>query len=240
MREILLISRRELKTFFSSQGSYLVIFFFLIVSSIWFYRINNFLVINRADFMSYFSVFPYLFSIIIPALTMGAWAGEKQEGSYELILTMPLEISQIVAGKFIAVVIESSIILLMTLPVPLSLTSLGEFDTGQIIGEYAGVFMLSSLLISAGLLVSSVSRTQIQAYITSVLIIFVLIIPGMLYNESVSQSTLAGIFNYISPASHYGNFAKGILDTRDIFYYSILTIFCLYANTKKLTIDRWK
>ncbi len=232
MRNSLFVARRDLKIFYQSPGAYLLIFFFLITSSLWFYEINNFLAVNRADFGGYFAVFPYLFIVIIPALAMGSIAGERQNGTLELLFTLPVTATELVLGKFAALLVESSVLLLLTIPVPLTLIHLGSFDSGQITGEYIGVFLLSSTFISIGFLVSSFSGSQIQAYILSVLIFFLLTVPGILFKFSP-------LLQYISPANHYTAFAKGVLDTRDVFYFLVVTFLFLFLSRERLLLERW-
>ncbi len=232
MRNSLFVARRDLKIFYRSPGSYLLIFFFLITSSLWFYEINNFLAANRADFGVYFTLFPYLFIVIIPALSMGSIAGERQNGTLEVMFTLPLSSGELVLGKYAALLVESSVLLILTTPVPLTLLQLGSFDTGQIAGEYIGLFFLSSTFVSISFFVSSLSGTQIQAYILSVLIFFLLTVPGLLFKFSP-------LLQYISPANHFTAFAKGILDTRDIFYFLVVTFLFLFFSRERLLLERW-
>jgi len=232
MRNTILVLYRDLKIFFSSAGSYLIIFFFLIASSLWFYKLNNFLIINLADFRSYFAVFPYLMAIIIPALSMGILAGQRQNGSFELLTTLPVKIDEIIAGKYIALMFEAGVLLILTLPVPFSLTNLGNFDRGQIVTQYIGIYLISSLFISVSLFVSAFSRTQTEAYIVSVMLFFLLILPGLLFR-------LSPVLSYISPSYHYRTFFKGVLDSRDLVYFLVVSLFFLFLTVKKLKIGRF-
>ncbi len=239
MRKALIFAERDLRLFFNTPGSYLVYFFFLISSSVWFYRVDNFLVRNRADFISYFSVFPYLLILIIPALTMSIWAGEKQEGTYELILSMPVSLKEIIAGKYAAVLVETAVMIILTLPVPLSLLGLGNFDAGQLAAQYAGVFLFSSFMTAIGLFVSAASSTQVQAYVASVMVLFLLSVPGLLFNPVLSGSSWISVLLYLSPSSHYAGFSKGIIDTRDVVYYVLGTLFFLILSEWKINSRRW-
>ncbi len=232
MRNVLFVARRDIKIFFKSPGAYIIIFFFVTASSLWLYEINNFLAANRADFRSYFAVFPYLLIFIIPALVMGSIAGERQSGTLEILFTLPVSVSEIVLGKYAALLFESSILLALTIPIPLSLVQLGSFDTGQITGEYIGLFFLSSAFVSVSFWVSSFSSTQVQAYILSVFIFFIVTVSGILFKFS-------SVLFYISPASHYAAFEKGILDTRDISYYIFITLFSLFFSKEHLLMERW-
>ncbi len=233
MRNILFVTRRDLKIFYTSPGAYLLLFFFLAASSIWFYEIDNFLVANRAEFGSYFTVFPYLLIIIIPALAMGSIAGERQSGTLEMLYTLPVTALEIVIGKYAALLVESTLLLVLTVPVPMTLLHLGSFDRGQIISEYIGIFLLSGTFVSVSLLLSSVAAAQVHAYVLSVFVFFLITVPGMVF-------VLSPLLQYISPVYHYTAFAKGILDTRDISYYLLVSLLSLFLCRERLLLERWK
>ena len=239
MRDIYWIFKRDIRIFYRSAGSYILYFLFLLVSSVWIYRIDNFLVRDRADFVDYFAVIPYILAVVIPAMTMGVWAEEKNRGTYELLLTQGIAVSRIAAGKFAAVFVQTLVMIVLTFPVPLSLKSLGSFDSGRIAVQYAGIILFSSSLQSLGLFVSVWYRKQIYSYILTMLILFVLVIPWAVLKGTASGGIGAGILRGISPWYHLSGFSKGIIDSRDLFYYLITTFLFLFLSVGKIRMEKW-
>ena len=239
MREVYCIFKRELLVFYRSAGSYILYILFLLVSSLWLYRVDNFLVRDRADFVDYFAVIPYILAVIIPAMTMGVWAEEKNRGTYELLLTQRTGISRIVSGKFAAAFVQTLVMIVLTFPIPLSLKSLGSFDTGRIAVQYTGILLFSSSLISLGLFISAWYRRQIYSFILTILIFLILVMPWAVLRGAAAGGIGAGFIREISPWYHLSGFSKGIIDSRDLSYYLLTTFLFLFLNVRKISMEKW-
>jgi len=133
------ITKKELKSYYNSPIAYIIAVVFLVFMSLWLFIIQQFFIRNVADLRNYFMVIPNVFIFLIPAITMRSWAEEKKLGTEELLLTLPLKEYQVVVGKFLAALILLLTAIILTLPVPLSLNGFGNFEWGQIIGQYLGV-----------------------------------------------------------------------------------------------------
>ncbi|MGM0674577.1 MAG: ABC transporter permease [Spirochaetota bacterium] len=240
MKPILTVARKEMAIYFNSPIAYIVVVFFLAFTSSWFFYIQQFLAQNVASMRSFFGIVPVVFVILLPAVTMRSWAEEHKLGTDEVLLTLPLSEAQAVVGKFCGAMGLLVIMLALTLPVPLTISPLGDFATGQIIGQYIGTLLLGAAAISVGLFVSSLSQNQITAFILGVVVLLVLTLVNQVNVVVDLPRRLGGLLNQISLNHHFRSFEKGLLDSRDIIYYVLLAFLFLYLNTKVLIFRKWR
>jgi len=240
MNRIITVTRRELQGFFNSPVAWLFIMSFIAACGIFFFFVQGFFVADKADLRSYFSLMPAMFSILIPALTMRLWAEEKKQGTYELLMTMPFTESDLVLGKYLATMAVLGLALLLTLPVPAMIGMFGELDSGQILAEYIGVLLLASASAALGQMLSSLAKNQISAFIVSVIVLAGLnLLPQASLWLSMS-GIVSRVLNWLSPGYHFISFAKGILDTRDLLYFVVLSAGFLYATMKNISLGKWR
>ncbi len=235
----LALTRKELFSTFNSPVAYGVIVFFLLFTSLWFFYVQRFFAMDSASLRSYFSVFPVIFTIIIPAITMKSWAEERKTGTAELLLTMPFSEWELVIGKFLSAYTVMFIALLLTLPVPLSLLPLGHFDGGAIVGEYLGALLLAAVATSAGLLFSALSKNQVSAFLGSLIILLIITLINQVTSTFDVSLPLAALINYLSLAFHFESFSKGVIDTRDLAYFILITALLLFINTRVILFRKW-
>ena len=240
MKPTLTLFRKELATYFNSPIAYIVVVFFLVFTSVWFFYIQQFVAQDLASLRNYFAIFPIVFIILLPAVTMRSWAEENKIGTVELLLTLPFLEGQTVAGKFLGAVALLGLTLVLTVPVPLTISPLGDFATGQIIGQYIGVLVLGSAGIAIGLFISSLSRNQITAFILSAVVLLFLTLVNQVNFIVDLPEWSASVFNYLSLDYHFSSFEKGLIDTRDLIFYLALTALFLYLNTKVLVFRKWR
>ncbi len=222
MQQIKTIAIKEFKDYFISPIAYIVISLFLIVTG-WFF-FSTFFIYGRADLRDFFSLLPIIFSFIIPAITMRLFSEEKNVGSYETLLTMPVSFSDIALGKFFAATLFTAAMLIPTISYPLFISFIGEIDPGPVIGGYLGAIFLAAAYCSLGLFASSLTRNQIIAFIIGCAMCFVLTILDKLLFFMPAKIT--GALEFIGASSHFANISKGIIDSRDIFYFlSVIIIF---------------
>lgn len=227
MKNLLTIFRKELISYFNSPVAYIVIVVFLIITG-WFFTSSLFIT-GVVTMRNVFDIIPFIFLFFVPAISMRTFAEEKKSGTIELLLTKPITDTDIVVGKFLAALALTGIALLFTLIYVISLSFLGSIDLGSIIGSYIGLLLMSGIYISIGIFASSLTENQVIAFIISFLIVFGLF---MLNKVLIFLPTsLASILEYISIDYHFGNIARGILDTRNIIYYlSGIFIFILLTR----------
>jgi len=234
------ITKKELKSYYNSPIAYIIAVVFLVFMSLWLFIIQQFFIRNVADLRNYFMVIPNVFIFLIPAITMRSWAEEKKLGTEELLLTLPLKEYQVVVGKFLAALILLLTAIILTLPVPLSLNGFGNFEWGQIIGQYLGVIFFGGACIAIGLFVSSLSMNQIVSFIFCTFALFLVIVINVVPQTIQLPDFIANILNNISLGYHFDSLSKGLLDSRDILYFILVCIFFLYLNTKVLIFKKWK
>jgi len=238
MRNILTIFQKEFKSYFNSPIAYIFIITFLLFSSWLFFR--TFFLIGQAQLRALFGILPWLFLILAPAITMRAWAEEKKLGTMEVLMTLPLKDYEAVIGKFLASFIFIIIAVLLTFPLALTIYILGEPDTGTVVGSYLGACLMGGAYLAIGLFISSLTKNQIVAFIISVVACFVLLIIG---EDIVLMSTpiiVVPIFTYLGLGAHFESISRGVIDSRDLIYYSSVIGFFLFLNTLAIESRKWK
>ena len=222
MSQIKHIAIKEFKDYFISPIAYIVIALFLIVTG-WFF-FSTFFIFSRADMRDFFSLLPIVFSFFIPAITMRLFAEERNVGSYETLLTMPVSFTDIALGKFFAATLFSAAMLVPTLAYPVFISFIGDLDLGPVAGGYLGALFLAAAYCAMGLFASALTRNQIIAFIIGCALCFTLtIINRMLF---FMPPKIVAVIEYIGASSHFTNFSKGILDTRDIIYF--ISLVCIF------------
>ena len=239
MNNILPIIKKELKSYFNSPIAYILVVTFLVFSSIWIFFVQSFFAGNIASLRNFFSVIPIVFIVVMPALTMRSWAEEKKLGTMEVLMTLPYRESTLVIGKFLAALTLLVIMIALTLPLPLLLSRFGDFDWGEILGQYIGVVLLGAAGISVGLFVSSLMANQISSFLISLFVLLVLTLISQVNRVFAIPPWAAGVVNFVSLGYHFSNFQRGLIDTRDLLYYGVLSALFLYLNTKTLVFRKW-
>ena len=230
--------KKELKAYFNSPMAYLVILFFVLSLNIFFFFFEQFFAKDTASMRSYFSIMPVLFILILPAISMRSWAEERKLRTDELLFTLPLSEFEIVMGKFLSAVILLVLMVVLTFPVPLMLNMFGNFERGQIIGEYIGTFLLGFAGLSVGQFISSRTSNQISAYIFSVVALLFITFIGQITMVINVPKFLDSLFSYLSLSTHFESFEKGIFDTRDFAYFAIITSLFIYLNIKVIKLKK--
>ena len=222
MKQMTTIALKEFSDYFISPIAYIVISLFLIVTG-WFF-FSTFFIFGRADLRDFFSLLPITFSFIIPAVTMRLFSEERNVGSYETLLTMPVSFTDIALGKFFAATLFTAAMLVPTLSYPVFISFIGELDPGPVIGGYVGAILLGGAYCAIGLFASSLTRNQIIAFIVGCALCFMLtILDRLLF---FVPTVLIPYINYLGANTHFLNIAKGIIDSRDILYFlSVIFIF---------------
>lgn len=229
MKPIWIIAKREFKTFFDSLAAYILMVVFLGLSGFftWLFGSDIFF-INQATLQPFFSVAYWTLFFFIPALTMKMIAEENRSGTLELLLTKPINDWQVIAGKFLAVLMLISVALLLTLPYYITVSFLGPIDHGAVWSGYLGMILMSMAFISIGLFTSSITNNQIVAFLLALFIgIFFLIIFDVLANSFTGSTSY--FFNYLSLSTHYESISRGIIDSKDLIYFLSITAIGLFS-----------
>jgi ABC-2 type transport system permease protein len=234
------LAKKEIYSYGNSPAFYGITVFFLLFCSIWLFYFQRFFTMDTASLRPYFASFPIVFILIIPALTMKSWAEERKLGSVELLLTMPFSEWDLVLGKFVSALAVLAGILALTIPLPLSLLSLGDFDGGVIVCEYIGALLLGASATALGLFLSALSKNQAGAFLGSaVVLLAVMLINRLTLTFDLPQWLAEGI-NFVSLSFHFESFSKGLIDSRDLAFFILSTILFLFLNTRVLIFRKWR
>ena len=224
MKNTIFVLKKELKSYFDGPTAYIVIIVFLLLWEFLFFR-NAFLV-GEASLHILFNFLPWLFLLLIPAITMGSVSQEKSEGTLEFLLTHPLKDREVVVGKFLAAVIFAAIVLLFIFPIAFSFSYFGKIDWGIVFSQYLASVFLASVFVALGLFISSIFASQISALLVSAAACFFLIIAGFELVTATLPFSLASFFERLSVLSHFDSMSRGVIDLRDIWYFfSVIAIF---------------
>jgi len=229
---------REITSFFSSLAGYVVIFVFLLANGLflWVFKGSlNILASGYATLDSLFILAPWVFLFLIPAITMRMFAEEKRIRTIELLLTRPLTDMQVILAKFLSAFVLVLLSIIPTFIYFFSVSRLGappgNLDTGAIWGSYFGLLFLAGIYTAIGIFISSLTENQIIAFIFTLLISFIFYI-GFDYIASLDIfGSFSNVIIKFGINEHYRSVSRGVIDTRDIFYYlSVIFIFLLLTK----------
>lgn len=236
MTPALVISRREIRTYFNSPVAYIVVPVFVIITGYLFF--TQLFLEKQADMRGFFNIMPLLFMFMIPAITMRLLADEKSSGTLELLITMPVRDWEVVVGKFLAAMALLCTAIGLTLVFAITVKSLGPLDRGPTIGGYLGLVLMGGAYVSIGVMASALTRNSIVSFIVAFAISFALYLLGRL-TQFLPQS-LQKLVAFLSIDGHFENIGRGVVDSRDVIYYlSVMTV-CLLIATLSLESRRWK
>lgn len=237
------IYQKEINSFLNSLIAYVVIGVFLTGIGLltWVFE-SNVLDYGYASLETLFTLGPYVFMFLIPAITMKAFAEEKKTGTIELLFTQPFTDWQVIMGKYLA---SFTLVLLAIIPTLVYYYSVyqlgnpvGNLDTPGIIGSYIGLLLLGGVFAAVGIFSSSITNNQIVSFILAVFLSY-LLYGGL---ESIAAVDIWGRFSLfiqqLGILFHYNSLSKGLLDSRDIIYFlsviaSTLLLTNLILNSRK-------
>ncbi len=240
MQFALQIAKKESTAFFSSFVAAVFLGTFLVATLFFLFWQLEFFARNIADVRPLFEWMPLILIFLVSAVTMRMWSEERRAGTIEFLMTLPVSTLQLVLGKFLACLFLVSLSLLLTLPVPIVISYLGNLDWGPVVGGYVASIFLAAAYISIGLFVSAKNDNQIVSLIGSVLACLVLYLIGNPTFTTLVGATLGEVLELFGSGSRFESITRGVIDLRDIFYYlSIVGVF-LSLNVFSLERLRWK
>lgn len=237
---------KEVRGFFSSVTGFLVVIVFILLNSsfMWIFKGEyNVLENGYASLNSLFSLAPWLFLFLVPALTMRMFAEEQKTGTMELLFTRPLTEWDIVLAKFLAAFTLIVFSILPTLVYFISIYLLGNpvgnIDIGGTWGSYFGLLFLASIYAAIGIFSSSITDNQIVAFIIAVLLSFLFYIGFDLISTVFENGLIAHNIEKLGIQFHYQSMSRGVIDSRDLIYFIGLGFIMLYATRLVLIKRRW-
>jgi ABC-2 type transport system permease protein len=235
MTNIKTIFRRELSAYLNSPIAYVVVAAYLILSGALFF--STLFLQQQASLRGFFELAPLLLFLMVPLITMGLLAEERQQGTFELLLTMPVTDWQVVLGKWLAACGLIFVLILASLPFAVVVAWVGPLDKGATLTGYIGMLMMGSTYAAVGVMASSFTKNQIIAALVALFIGFLLFILSRL--TPLAGPTVGAIVSGLSIDAHFQNAARGVLDTRDIIYYASMSGGCLLVGVTTLSARRW-
>lgn len=228
------VFKREFKSYFESPVAYVFLVMFLLLTGFLTFSVTHFFERQAADLQPFFFWHPWVFLLLVPAATMGLWAEERRSGSIELLLTMPMTLSEAIVGKFLASWLFMTTAIALTFPIVLTTCYLGKPDMGAVVSGYAGSILLAGAYVSVGMLASSMTRSQVIAFVISLVTCFFLLIAGW---EPVTDFFVQWAPNWLvegvaslSFMPHFLSMQRGVIDLRDLVYYVSVIAFMLFAS----------
>ncbi len=243
---MLILFKKEVSSFLNSLIGYIVITVFLLVNGLflWVFPLDsNILNFGHANIDGLFTIAPFVFLFLIPAITMRMFAEEKKSGTIEQLLTQPLTDLQIIMAKYFGGLILVVFSLLPTLIYFFSVYQLGlppgNIDQGGLWGSYIGLLFLGASFVAIGLFASSVTDNQIISFIIAV------VLCGFAYLgfEFIWSLDLFGKYDLfiksLGISAHYASMSRGVIDTRDVIYFlSVIVLFIMLAKIS-LASRKW-
>ncbi|HZK08635.1 MAG TPA: ABC transporter permease subunit [Bacteroidales bacterium] len=238
MKQIWVITTRELQSFFDSLTAYIMLIAFLAFSGLftWLYGSDIFF-IKQASLQAFFGVAYWTLFFFIPALTMRQFAEENKTGTIELLLTRPVRDWQVVTGKFLATLLLIIIALAFTLPYYITVANLGNIDHGATISGYLGLILISAAYVSIGLFTSSISNNQIVGFMLALAIgiLFHFLFAFLAYGAS---GIVGDVLYYLSVGNHFESIARGVIDSKDIVFFLSIIFLGLISTEAMLQKNR--
>jgi len=234
------IFKKELRTFFSNATGYIVIGIFLILTGLFLWIIPgeyNILDSGYANVDGLFYLAPWLFLFICPAVTMRLFAEEMQTGTWELLITKPVSKMNIVLGKYFAglAVVTAALIpvLIYYFSVSYLAEPVGNIDSGAFWGSFIGLFFLAAIYVAIGTFSSSLSNNQIVSFVAAVVLSFFFFYGFEVLTGFFTSGQSIQILDLLGIHAHYKSMSRGVIDSRDVLYFIIVSSIFIYAT-------RWK
>jgi len=236
MNKIWAITKKELAAYFQSPIAYIILIVTISVFNMFFFIIidNN----QEATLRDVFKVMEFLLVFIVPLLTMKTFAEEKAAGTMEFLMTTPTRNTAIVLGKYLGSFLFFTLIIALTSAYYFIVEFFGAPDRAAALTGYLGIWLEGAMFIAIGLLISSLTRSQIVAAICSYVVLFLLYF-SMTFIQ-YTQGAAETVVRYVTTFSHAENFNVGLITTADLTYYLSSIIFCLVLTRISIENRLWR
>jgi ABC-2 type transport system permease protein len=234
VKRVLAITWKEWRQTIDTPMGYVVAVAFLLASGFFFG--NTLFLAGQADMRSYFHMLPLLFMFFIPALTMRLLAEERHSGTFELLATLPVREVEIVAGKYLAVMLQLLLMLVLTLVYPASLSTLGNVDGGAVAASYLGALLLAGVYAAICLFASSLTRNAVVAYVLGFAMLLFFFLIGQASPEF--SSAMQDWLTLVNPVDRYQSMTRGVITLGDVIFMLMLAL--AFTALTKFQLERRK
>ncbi|RUL66398.1 ABC transporter permease [Dyella dinghuensis] len=242
MSPVMALMRRELRSYFVTPVAYVFLVIFLVLAGILTFYAGDFYDRGIADLQPFFVMHPWLYLILVPAVSMRLWAEEAKSGTLELLQTLPTSLWQAMLGKFLAAWLFIGLALLLTFPIWITVNYLGSPDNGIIIAGYLGSWLMAGAFLAIGACLSTLTSSQVVAFILTAVVCVLLILAGqpevLDFFQGALPRKLVNAVAHLSMLRHFEAIARGVLDLRDIFYFVLTIVAWLAAGVLILDLKR--
>ncbi len=257
MKNILAIAAKDLRSQFVSPIGYVVLTGFVLLGGWFFFNLlarfnfllNLYLQMRNAEGMQTLNLNEFVINpllqnlsvvlvILVPIITMRSFAEEKRSGTYELLMTSPISVTQIVAGKFLGAFVFVLLMVLLTGVYPLVLLLFGNPELGVVLSGFLGLLLMATGFVSVGLLTSSLTDNQIIAAVSCLVTLLLLWLIS--WPAETAGPTMGAILRYLSITEHFANLVRGIIDTSDLVYFASLILLALFLTQRSVESLRWR
>lgn len=245
MSPMLIIAKREFRSYFDSPIAYIVICLSFFALGIMFFFLNGgFWQLDRASVSRLFESAPIGLSfLVVPVVTMRLLAEERRSGTLEMLITLPVKDSDVVLGKYLGALGLVLVLVLSTLAYPLVMFkfpwNLGPLDGGPVASGYFGMVLFSCAAVAVGLLISALTESQAVAFFITFFVLGALWLFGDLAGKASDYPALAALLNYVSFQSRLSNFWRGLVDSRDVIFFLSVTALSLMVAFRALERRKW-
>jgi len=254
MRNVLVIFKKELKSYFASPIAYLLLAIFAVIFGFFFYSATRFFVLQSMQMqmmgrgmpmdVNEYVIRPLLTNasviglFLIPMITMRLYAEEKRSGTIELLMTSPVRDLEIVLGKWLAaLVLYGSILGISGINIAI-LYAFGRPDWKPILVGYLGLILQGGCLLAIGTFISTMTKNQIIAGGATFAVCLMLWVLDWV--SAYDQSAWAKVVSYLSVVTHFEPFSKGVVDSKDVIFYLSMIFFGLFLTTRSIESLRWR
>ncbi len=257
MRNVLTIAGKEIRSYFSSPEAYVLLAVYLALAGYFFYALllafnqtmQIYSMMRNPEMLQRFNlnqmvIVPLLHNLsvllifIVPAITMRLFPEEKRAGTYELLLTSPIKVGEIVLGKFLGGAVLVLLMVGLSGLFGLLLLAYGNPEVPMMLSGYLGLTLMALVFLALGTLISSFTDNVVIAYVGALFTLLVLYTIGWL-GETV-QGVGGGLIKYASITDHFQEFTKGIIDTKDLVYFATLLVVSLFLTQRSVESVRWR
>lgn len=240
MHNVMTIAGRQFRSYFNGPVAYIVLVFVLTaLGFLFFFWPPGFFLAGRASAGQMFFWFGILMGLAAPAITMGLIAEERGSGTIEILLTMPVREAEVVVGKYLGAFGLFLVMVALTLPIPLAVSTLGDLDWGPVFSGYVGLVLQGGAMLALGMMVSSWTKDQLVAFFASLFLLVGILWLAPLALGWAAGGDLATILEYLSIQDHLQSMTRGVIDSRDVLYFLSLIVIGLLVAFRALESRRW-
>lgn len=234
------ITKRELVAYFASPVAYVFIVIFLLLTGFFTFFLGGFFERGEASLLSFFPWLPWLYLFLVPAIGMRLWSEERRMGTMELLLTFPITAWQAIVGKFLASWLFLLLALVLTFPIWMTVNYLGNPDNGVIFAGYVGSFLMAGAYLAISCMTSAITRNQVVSFVIAVVLCLALVLAGLppaiqfielLVSKFTDSQAIPHAVAAFSFMTHFEAFHRGVIDSRDVFFFLAVIAFSLFTTS---------